>query len=226
MFTLQEHNNYQHLKQSDVTDLSYLIGAFLGDGCAYVGKNSYQFSITSSDLDFCETCQNICKQFFNKGGRIKTVYRKNGTVSYYQLIICSKQIVMYFREQTQCKAIIPSFVNNNKETRIACIQGLMDSDGWISKVNASDGYIRYRVGFKNICNWAKDLRIMIQNCNVKTGVLRQCSNTRSTKLAFCFSINTKDYCRQIGFRCNRKQQLALESLLSSGELHHRIVNQV
>ncbi len=192
-------------------DFSYLIGSLLGDGCLYIGKNAYQFSITSEDYDFCEKCQIIVNDLFNKKGRIKTV-KKNNKISYYQLVVCSKDIVYFLKDLTNNKEEIPFFVYKNKKFIKSFIQGLMDSDGWISKVNASDGYIRYRVGFKNISEWTREFKEMFDSLNVKTGKMRKVSNIRSNKKAFTFTINTSDYCREIGFRIDRKKNISSEYL--------------
>lgn len=193
-------------------DFSYLIGSLLGDGCLYVGKNTYQFSITSEDYDFCEKCQIIVNNIFSKKGRIKTV-KKNDQISYYQLVVCSKDIVYFLKEITDNKTKIPHSVYKNKKFTKSFVQGLMDSDGWISKVNASDGYIRYRVGFKNISEWTKEFKEMFDILDVKTGKMRKVSNIRSSKKAFDFTINTSDYCKNIGFRINRKDKISKEYLI-------------
>lgn len=187
-------------------DFCYLIGALLGDGCLYVGKNNYQFSITSEDYDFCQNCQNIVKKNFGKKGNIKTV-RKHNKISYFQLVVCSKNIVYYLKELTNNKEIIPSFIYESPDLIKGFVQGLMDSDGWISRINASDGYIRYRIGFKNISEWTKDFKEMFGIFNVRTGKLRFCSDPRSNISAQVFSINSFDYCSKIGFRIKRKYKL-------------------
>lgn len=187
-------------------DFAYLIGSLLGDGCLYVGKDTYQFSITSEDYDFCEKCYNIVDSLFDKKGRIKTV-RKDGKISYYQLVVCSKQIVFFLKELTKDKTIIPSFVYKNNDFKISFSQGIMDSDGWITKVNASDGYIRYRVGFKNISKWTSSFKSILDGLKVKTGEMRMVSNDRSSKKAYTFTINTFDYCSNVGFRIDRKKRI-------------------
>jgi len=192
-------------------DFSYLIGSLLGDGCLYVGKNSYQFSITSEDYDFCEKCQIIVNNLFCKKGRIKTVLRGN-KISYYQLVICSKDIVYFLKEITKDKTIIPYFIYKNDNFKKSFVQGIMDSDGWITKVNASDGYIRYRVGFKNISNWTNKFKDILEALDIKTGKMRKVSNIRSPKKAFSFTINTFDYCDKIDFRINRKRKISKEYL--------------
>ena len=190
-------------------DFAYLIGSLLGDGCLYVGKNAYQFSITSEDYDFCEKCQIIVNNLFGKKGKIKSVKRDN-KISYYQLVVCSKDIVYFLKSVTNDKKEIPFFVYRSKEFIKSFIQGLMDSDGWISKVNASDGYIRHRVGFKNISDWTNEFKKMFDILNVKTGKMRKVSNIRSFKKAFTFTINTFDYCDEIGFRIDRKRKISKE----------------
>lgn len=192
-------------------DFSYLVGSLLGDGCLYIGNNSYQFSITSEDYDYCEKCQVITNDLFGKTGRIKTIM-KGDKVSYYQLVICSKEIVLFLKYLTKNKTNIPAFVYKDNDFKKSFIQGLMDSDGWISKVNASDGYIRYRVGFKNISKWTNGFKKMLEDLDVRTGEMRMVSNIRSSKKAFCFTINTFDYCDKINFRIDRKKKISKEYL--------------
>lgn len=191
-------------------EFAYLLGAILGDGCLYVGKGCYQLSITSEDYDFCMMCFDIIVKLFGKEGNIKTVRKKDGVISYYQLVVCSKDIVYFFINETKDKTEIPPYIYKNKKMKKSFIQGLMDSDGWISKVNASDGYIRYRVGFKNISQWSPFFYDIFNQVGVKIGKLRKQSNKRSTIKAYTFTINTDDYCRKIGFRINRKVAIQKE----------------
>jgi hypothetical protein len=193
------------IDRNNLDKLSYLVGVFLGDGCCYFGKNSYQFSITSSDYDLCLISQNICNKIFNKSGRIKTIYKDN-RVSYYQLVICSKYIVRFFSKLTYKRKKIPSFIYGYKKD---FIQGLMDSDGWICKVNATDGYIRYRIGFKNTSLWIKEFKEILNGLEVRTGnLLKNKINCRAKLESYSFSINTSDYISKIGFKIERKKELS------------------
>ena len=142
----------------------------------------------------------------NKRSNIKTV-KKNDVISYYQLVVCSKKIVYFLKDITKNKTEIPSFIYKNKKFKKAFIQGLMDSDGWISKVNASDGYIRYRVGFKNISKWIFEFRDMIEDVDVRVGEII-CNEDY-----FYFSINSYDYCSRVGFKIKRKRKIAKKCLL-------------
>ncbi len=198
-------SNIDVFKNVYTKDFAYLIGSLLGDGCLYVGKDTYQFSITSEDFDFCEKCQIIMSDLFKKGGKIKAI-EKEGKISYYQLVICSKKIVFFLKDLTESKTKIPSFIYKNNSFRKSFTQGIMDSDGWISEVNASDGFKRYRVGFKNISIWADAFKNILDELKVRTGEMRKVSNSRSSKKAFTFTINTLDYCKKVGFRINRKKK--------------------
>ena len=197
----------------DKIKLSYLLGAFLGDGCAYVGKNSYQFSITSEDYDLCYKVNRICFDLFGLRGRVKSVNNKKGKLSYYQLVVCSKYLVNFVKEITKNKSKFPQFKTTDE--KIAFCQGLMDTDGWISLVNAKDGYQRYRVGFKNTALWTSSFRKIISSIGVSTGKLRLQKNNRygvKNKDSFSFSINSLQYCSKIGFGIKRKVALTQRCL--------------
>jgi len=213
---LKKHREIADINSMSLEDsLSYLIGAYLGDGCTYIGKNSYQFSITSEDKDLCAICNDICLSLFSKVGNIKEV-KKNDIISYYQLVICSKKIVLFLKDITNNKTTIPEIIYKNNKTMISFIQGIMDTDGWICKINPSDGYTRYRVGFKNVSCWTKQIHNILTTLDIKIGKLRKIKNTRygkPTQDTFNISINTKDYCNKIGFRLKRKQELTKEALM-------------
>lgn len=195
--------------------LSYLIGAFLGDGCNYRKKHNYQISITSEDDDFCEKVKVIIEEVFNKSGSIKKVKRKDGTYSYSQLVVCSKEISDYFQDITGNRDKIPDFIYNDKNMIKLFTRGLMDADGWISKVNASDGYTRFRTGFKNIKDWVSEFRDIFDILNIRAGQVRKRENYRyavRTKDTFQFTINSEDFCNNVGFSIDRKVKLQNEYL--------------
>lgn len=204
-------DNNEELLINNYNNWSYLVGAYMGDGCCYVGKSNYQFSITSSDKDLCDICSNIIYEEIGKFGNIKTLYNFD-KISYYQLVVCSKILVNYLVKITSNRNNIPNFIINNPELHKSFIQGIMDSDGWISRVNASDGYIRYRVAIKTKGKWMPQFRDMIKNMHVKVGALRNIKQSCNNEYAIEFSINTNNYCKKIGFRINRKNLLAKEFL--------------
>ena len=130
-------------------------------------------------------------------------------------MICSKELVNYVLDLTKNKTKIPDIIYKNRNNKKYFIIGLMDSDGWITKVNAKDGYIRYRVGFKNKFDFTNKIRRLFLHFNVKVGKLREVENYRKKKktFAYTFSINTFDYCKNIGFGIKRKQKLAKDYFL-------------
>lgn len=199
---------------ANLPDFCYLTGACLGDGCLYYGKNTYQFSITSEDIDFCETCQDRCDSVFGKRGRIKTI-NKGDQYSYSQLVVCSKDIVSYLLELTDNRHKIPvdELGLNDEKNLIQFLLGVMDSDGWVCKVMPADGYPRYRVGFKNIKLWTSQIKDMLSSVGVKTGAMQKRKNYRYGKQnqdSYSFSINTKDYASVLDFMVLRKQNILNE----------------
>jgi len=207
----KEEIDIQNFNKYQIKKLSYLIGSLLGDGCLYIKKYVYQFSITSEDYDYCKRCFNIIHNIFNKKGNIKTIYRNN-KISYYQLVVCSKDIVLFLKNITNSKNIIPLFVFDNKKNMKYFVQGLMDADGWISKINASDGYLRYRIGFKNTSKWIFDFRKIFETLEVKIGKKLIVKDKTSKNIIYSFSINTEDYCNKIGFKIIRKRKIQIEYL--------------
>ena len=195
----------------NLPDFCYLTGACLGDGCLYYGKGSYQFSITSEDVDFCETCQDKCKSVFGKSGNIRTI-NKNGKYSYSQLVVCSKDIVSFLLDLTdnRCRIPIDELNLNNKSNLAQFLLGVMDSDGWVCKVMPADGHPRYRVGFKNVQLWTAQIKEMLSSMGVKTGVMQKRENYRygqKNKDSYTFSINTRDYSSILDFKVLRKQKI-------------------
>ena len=142
---------------------------------------------------------------------------KNGILAVKKIEIedVGKARFFFLKELTNHRQDIPKEIFTEHNFKIAFIQGIMDADGWITKVNASDGYIRYRVAFNNTSLWTSTVREMIRELGVKTGRLRKLPNYRKgirNKDSFQFSINAKDYCKKIGFRISRKNQLVQECL--------------
>ena len=201
--------------------MAYLLGCYLGDGCSYtrisVNRSTYQFSITSEDRDLCENCQVLIEEVFQKkNSKIKTVPGKSGNV-HYQLVACSKPITTFFADWTQGREIIPDEVYQSREMLRAFSQGLMDTDGWISKTHPSDGYIRYRIGFKNTLPWVEQFRQILISLGVNVGVLYPAKVKVNEKPAMAFTVNTRSFCELINFRIHRKIGLVQEYLITANK---------
>jgi len=172
--------------------LAYLIGAFLGDGCCYINTKSkkrtlYQFFITSSDYDLVKICRDISIDLFGKEGSISE--QKN----YYYLRICSKKICLLLRRITNGRIKIPFIKPDDKETIKYLCAGLVDSDGYICKVNASDGYIRYRMGYHAASIFISDLMNLLNVVGVKTGKLGKRKKFKTENQRYAFSVNVESF---------------------------------
>ena len=193
--------------------MAYLLGCYLGDGCSYTRisdhGSSYQFSITSEDIDLCNSCQDIVWSLFQKKSRVKPVIAESGN-THFQLIVCSKLITTHFAAWTNKRLLIPKDVYESKDLLVSFSRGLMDTDGWICKTNPSDGYSRYRVGFKNTLPWVQEFRDILKSLDVKVGVLYPAKVKKHEKPAMAFTVNTNSYCSIVNFGIERKRVLAAE----------------
>lgn len=195
--------------------LAYLIGAFLGDGSVYYGKNSYQFTITSNDYDLVSNCQIICGNLFNKSGTIKKVFNKKTKLfSYFQLRICSKKICNALMHVTSNRTTIPSI--KSKGDVLYLIAGLVDSDGYIGIVNTSC-YLRYRTTYKATSAFIPALIKLLNEAGVQTGELAVIPATSTDLEAYSFSINTGDYSRNC-FSLIKRKQAVLDAYVESRDL--------
>lgn len=181
-------------------------------------RYSYQFVVVSEDYDLCENCSEICSKHFNKKGKISEVKKHN----YYRFRICSKDVcdfvLSYFcsiadfkiADRYQRKSKMISF--SSYEQKKHFIQGLMDSDGWISK-RKNGKYTKYEVGFKNtsvitpkIYNLMKEMGL---NCS-RLSFYKVSRYGKNTKPVWTWTIHPGDYITKVGFGIQRKMKLCNE----------------
>ncbi len=206
------------------SDLAYLCGVYLGDGHVDYRKTkngtSYQFWVVGEDEDLCELASSICKHNFNCNSNISKVG------NYFRLRICSKEICTYLlnlfcsnkdyflASNIEKKSTLPVF--SSEDTK-SFIQGLMDSDGWISK-RKNGKYTKFEVGFKNTSLLSPQLYDLMLGYGLKCNKINykesqsiQRNHKLSTHKAYwTWTINTEDYINRANFRIGRKSQLCQE----------------
>lgn len=203
------------------SEIAYLLGSYLGDGHIDYKNYAYQFSLVSEDLDFLTNNNLICQKHFNKVGRITRIN------NYYKLIICNKIICSFILDcccsikdykianKLQKKGKLPLF--DDLSHKDSFLRGLMDSDGWISK-KKNGKYIRYDIGFKNTSSLSLQIyNLMIDyglQCNKFTYKPQQIKNRNGKmsveKESWCWSLNTYNFSKILGFNIKRKQNLLAE----------------
>ena len=144
-------NKIIHFKDQDITVDPYILGYFIGDGCAS------RLSITVGEQDIDDFKKNIS---YISSNEINIVHVNNRTVySVYLKSSLRKEIKEIFDEKTirsHNKFIPEKYKINSKEKRIALLQGLLDSDGTVDK----KGIIEYCTKSKKL---AEDVVFLVKS---------------------------------------------------------------
>lgn len=160
-------------------DCSYSIGAFLGDGNlhAYTAvKNGKRYPLQcvrwgSDDYDMITRIQDEIETFFGKRYAIFERTLKSGK-PFWILHAYRREIFDFFAVNTAQRTEIPHyFFSAPFEQKKALIEGMMDSDGYISE-REFDTYTRYEIGFGNTTRvMVEQLAALMRGLNVKVGAI-------------------------------------------------------
>lgn len=144
--------------------LAEFIGILLGDGNVYISKMNgvYQIKITMHSV----TDKEYLMEFVNP--LLQSLFGVNGSISFdknrkgINLRLASKRLVFYLLsiglkagDKIGNRIIIPEWIIHNKNFSIACIRGLIDTDGIVFEHKR--GSHRFHIGFKN-----NDLQLLVQ----------------------------------------------------------------
>ena len=132
------HNNrLKIIKNPDLNEkLAEFIGAYLGDGTI----NKYQIRIAGDyryDLDYHKYLSRLIFELFG----IETKIQKDKNYNTLITVVSSKNLCSFFHknfninygDKIRNKTIIPTQILNDKKLAIACLRGLIDTDGSISR---------------------------------------------------------------------------------------------
>ena len=190
----------------------YVVGVFLGDG------NCLMDDLTLSSNDE-EIVQEICK-LLNAEGYLKNVNNYNWKfncktyineynqpVNYLKTKNVFKDISQYVCQYSYNKAIPPEYKNGSIEQRLSLIQGLMDTDGSITK---SDG--RYHVTFTSTSySLVTDLKEVLGSLGyISTITTDKRADKYTAHICYGLMINISNAEKNKLFRLSRKKNIALE----------------
>lgn len=134
------HFGYSNTKKIKVPvlneNLAEFIGAYLGDGTL----TKYQIKISGDyryDYRYNIYLLNLIRNLFN----IEAKIRKEKNVNTSSLVAYSKNLCFFlnknfgikFGDKIKNKTIIPKKILNNEKLSIACLRGLIDTDGSVSR---------------------------------------------------------------------------------------------
>ena len=132
-------------------ELAEFLGIMLGDGSV----TPYQCSITLNsiaDLEYCQFVSELGEKLFGEKPK-KYIYTNfNAVRLYYNGMSLSDYLVgkgLMMGNKVKQQVGVPGWIFNNREYRIACLRGLMDTDGGVFDHNYTSNGKRY--SYKKIC---------------------------------------------------------------------------
>ncbi len=157
---------YQLPTYSD--DLAEYVGIMLGDGGVTSGQSAITLN-SEADHDYVKFVMNLGNKLF--GEKPKAIKRKNSKaiVIYYNgvsLVRFLVKIGLKIGNKVKQQVGVPDWIKNSQEYKVACLRGLMDTDGGVFlhkyKVNGKE----YK--YKKICFSNRSIPLLLFVSHVLT----------------------------------------------------------
>lgn len=146
---------------------AYLLGVFLGDGCVTTNSGRPIFRLNTIDADFAEATKDALSSFTNRKVTVCTHAVSKSSKPNVSLACLDPAICEALTTETAFKAKLPEWIfTADKETRLAFIAGLMDSEGYVI---VKQGRGQAHMGFKSTDLWFADFLKLIQSVGIVHG---------------------------------------------------------
>jgi len=194
---------------------AYVYGVILGDGFfGYRGKKDDSqlpdyLMLKACDFDFVEKFRCEVERLTSKKYSIYKVSKGNKKRNALYLCKCyAQEIAKEAFEITRGKEVIPDFiVNGSRETQISFLQGLMDSEGYITCSFNSIKQSHIGLHFACTSSWTKSIWHMFQDLGVGVSKLYTRRFKDGRRPVLYFKINIEQYIKcGLGFNIQRKQR--------------------
>jgi hypothetical protein len=198
--------------QSDGKSFAYLLGVYLGDGCSTLVQGHYRFRLNTIDRDFAEATANAIHGILGKRYPINGPYQdKRFPKSAPQYMFCCSDSTLAKRliAETDGKKKIPEWIfSADKDSRLAFIAGLMDSEGFVAERKGYPSNRRYFMGFKSCDLWVPDFVRLLNEAGIRTGDLRTEEPRKAHyKRPWVFKVKMQSWIDSGAyFMCSRKQK--------------------
>lgn len=168
--------------QSAGKSYAYLLGVYLGDGCVTMQptENSGSvkaypvFRLNTIDEEFAEATKAALAEFTDRPISIHKHDVSKSSKPNYSLRCGDPEICDNLKTVTNNKQEIPSFVFNwSKEEKIAFIEGLMDSEGFVAERKHEVTNRRFYMGFKSCDVWVPQLLDVLDSVGIQYGKVSQ-----------------------------------------------------
>lgn len=192
-------------------EMSYVIGAYLTDGC--VPKNRSRFIFTNTDKDYA----NMVHECLLSIGAPSVMYEKPpakpGYKTQYFVYSYSKIFCNFLVDCTISKSIIPHFIiDGNKETKLSLIASVIDGDGHV-RIDGS-------IGVRGTCEFLFDFNNMLNSIGVRTNGIRVESILDSGLEYRSLSIKRSDFL-SVGGYCIIKRKMERVVSAKDTRIRHR-----
>lgn len=212
--------------QSAGKDYAYLVGVYLGDGCVTTHQGRLVFRLNTIDEDFANATKEALAKFTNRPISIHLVSKeKDNGRPQYMLRCGDSEIAAHLREITGNKTKIPeSIIDGEKESQLAFIVGIMDSEGFVG-ANSNQTNRRYYMGFKSCDVWIPDFMRMLEVNGIRFGkVQTEVPYKNGYKAPTRFTIKMQSWINAgCKFNIVRKQR-RVEEWASAGAYENRVRN--
>lgn len=187
-------------KPADKT-YAYLLGCYFGDASVFKRGNTYAYSFECIDKEFIDKVADCLSRFINRDVR---VHQRVGTNKYY-LQVCSKEFKVLVDDTAGCR-YIPDYVYQwSEELKKEFLEGVLDSDGWVSQRSNPNGNTRWMMGYGTTYSWTYDIKRMLQSLGVSCGKTREIQTKNKVQLSF--TMNLKSFIESgLKFNIVRKQK--------------------
>lgn len=199
--------------QSDGKSFGYLLGVYLGDGCATKVNGYFRFRLNTIDKDFAEATAEAIADLTGKVCPVQGPYQDERfpkSAPQYMLCCYRSKLAERLIEETDGKKKIPEwiFLDSCKERRLAFIAGLMDSEGFVAERRGYPTNRRYFMGFKSCDLWVPEFVKLLNETGICTGDLRTEEPRKAHyKRPWVFKIKMQSWIDAGAyFRCSRKQK--------------------
>lgn len=202
--------------QSAGKSYAYLLGAFLGDGCVTVrraqtlnAKDILVFKLNTIDEDFAEATKHALSDFTDRRITITKHAVSKSSKPNHAVYCADQDVCKHLLEVTQAKLVIPAFVHEwTKDEKIAFIEGLMDSEGFVGERKNEVTNRRFYMGFKSCDVWVPEFIRVLESVGIRVGkVAQEAPRKPGYKIPTRFTIKMQSWIDSgARFRIVRKQR--------------------
>lgn len=191
--------------------LAYLIGVYFGDGCITrrkLNKNGTEnrcFVLQVIDQDFRDYFSNQAKAAFPKSVIYSHDYNRSGKGMVYSSRI--GLVGKWLEDITGKRSLIPNLVYQSDETKAAFVEGLMDSEGWVTDTShLKNGYLYLQIGFSSTGEFVPEMQKILGELGIRSGKIHT-RKIKSGRVAKTLHLNSGDWLAgNLVFHCWRKQR--------------------